>query len=141
MPFASFDRRTTAQPVADINMVPLIDVLLVLLVVLLVAAPLVTAAVRVDLPPTAALPAPPPQRVTVAIDAAGTRHWQGTPVDRDTLQRHLAQAAAAAEPPLLAIEADAAVPYRAVAETLAAAAAAGLARIGFVGTPPPTASR
>lgn len=133
MAFASFDRRSRPAPVADINLVPLIDVLLVLLVVLLVSAPIVTSAVRVDLPRIAAAPPVPPERVTVRIGPDGALHWQDQPIDRQGLRPRLAEAAARATPPVLAIEADATVSYRHLAELMSEAGSAGLTRIGFVG--------
>lgn len=137
MAFASFDRRSRPAPVADINLVPLIDVLLVLLVVLLVSAPIVTSAVRVDLPRIAAAPPLPPERVTVRIDRDGALHWQDLLIERQDLRPRLAEAAARHPPPVLAIEADASVSYRQLADLMGEASAAGLTRIGFVGLTAP----
>ncbi len=136
MAFASFDGRRGAQPTAEINMVPLIDVMLVLLVIFIVTAPLLTHAVRLDLPrASSAAHEPPPQRVELAIDAAGQRFWNGEPVSRDEAAARL-RAQGQHEPrPELQLRADQRVPYGDVAQTLADAATAGLTRIGFVSVP------
>jgi biopolymer transport protein ExbD len=130
--------RPGRAPLAEINLVPLIDVLLVLVVVLIVAAPLLGRAVKLDLPRAdAPLRAVAAERVEIAIDAAGTLHWNGTALARDELTRRFAAAAQRLPQPELHLRADAAVPYRAVAQTLADAAAAGLSRVGFVTLPEP----
>lgn len=134
MTFTTLDRRRSA-PVADINLVPLIDVLLVLLAVLLVTAPLVGSALRMDLPRLAAAPPLPPERVTVQLAADGALRWQGQPVARTALAPRMAEAARRGTPPILAIEADAAVSYRQLADLMGEAARSGLTRIGFVGLP------
>jgi len=120
---------------ADINIVPLVDVILVLLVIFIVTAPLITQAVKVELPAAASRPAQPPAPpVVIAITADGALHWDGVPLD---LTRFEARARELAIRPdaELHIEADRAVPYDAVAQTLAAAARAGVIRIGFVTEP------
>jgi biopolymer transport protein ExbD len=130
--------RPGRAPMAEINLVPLIDVLLVLVVVLIVAAPLLGRAVKLELPRADATPrAVTGERIEVAIDAAGTLHWNGRAVARDELAQRLAVAAQRVPQPELHLRADAAVPYRAVAQALADAAAAGLSRIGFVTQPEP----
>ncbi|MBK8132220.1 MAG: biopolymer transporter ExbD [Gammaproteobacteria bacterium] len=130
-----------ASSSADINIVPLVDVILVLLVIFIVTAPLISQAVKVQLPQAASIPsatAKPP--VVIAITADGALHWDGAPLD---LIRFEARARELAIHPdaELHIEADRAVPYDAVAQTMAAAARSGIERIGFVlapqaGSPP-----
>ncbi|MCI1190350.1 biopolymer transporter ExbD [Calidifontimicrobium sp. SYSU G02091] len=136
MAFASFDGRRGAQPTAEINMVPLIDVMLVLLVIFIVTAPLLTHAVKLDLPrASSAANEPPPQRIEFAIDATGQRFWNGEPVSRDAAAARLAAEGRREPKPELQLRADHRVPYGDVAQTLADAAAAGLTRIGFVSEP------
>jgi len=136
MAFASFDGRRSAQPTAEINMVPLIDVMLVLLVIFIVTAPLLTHAVKLDLPQaSSAVNEPPPQRIELAIDAGGQRFWNGEPLSRDDVAARLSAAARSEPRPELQLRADHRVPYRDVAQTLADAAAAGVTRIGFVSEP------
>jgi len=133
MAFASFDRRAGAAPMAEINMVPLIDVMLVLLVIFIVTAPLLTQAVKLELPKASSqLNELRPERIDIAVDAGGTLHWNGEAVTRPELQRRLATAGTATVQPELQLRADQSVPYRYVAQTLADASKAGLGRIGFV---------
>ena len=136
MAFASFDRRGGSAPMAEINMVPLIDVMLVLLVIFIVTAPLLTHAVKLELPKAdAALDRQPPVRIDFAIDAAGVRFWNGEAIDRDEARRRFAAYGTRQPQPELRLRADQSVAYRLVAETLADAAGAGLVRIGFVSEP------
>ena len=136
MAFASFDSKSAGTPMSDINMVPLIDVMLVLLVIFIVTAPLLTQAVKLDLPKASSqVNDLRPQKVDIAIDAQGTLHWDGEAVTRAELQQRLAQAATLPVQPELQLRADQSVAYRSVAQTLADASKAGLGRIGFVSEP------
>ena len=136
MAFASFDSRRGSAPMADINMVPLIDVMLVLLVIFIVTAPLLTHAVKLELPRAdAAVNEPEPAKIEFAIDAAGTRFWNGEPVGREEAARRFAEEGAKRPQPQVQLRADRDAAYRHVAETLADAAKAGLTRIGFVSEP------
>ncbi|MCA6216557.1 biopolymer transporter ExbD [Ideonella sp. B7] len=138
MAFASFDKKGGAAPVAEINMVPLIDVMLVLLVIFIVTAPLLTHSVPLTLPQATARPTPPAAaKIDLSIDADGQRYWNGQKVDRSELQARL-QAEGQRQPqPEIHLRADEAAAYRTVAETLADASRAGLSKIGFVSQPAP----
>ena len=136
MAFASFDSRHAGTPMSDINMVPLIDVMLVLLVIFIVTAPLLTQAVKLELPKASSLPNDlRPEKIDLAVDAAGQLYWNGEAVSRAELQQRLTQAGTAPLPPELQLRADQNVAYRYVAQTLADASKAGLSRIGFVSEP------
>ncbi len=136
MAFASFDRQRSAAPLAEINMVPLIDVMLVLLVIFIVTAPLLTHAVKLDLPKVSTQPnLPPPEKIDFAIDAAGQRYWNGEAVTRAVAAERFTTAGQLTVQPQVHLRADQAVPYRFVAETLADATRAGLTRVGFVSEP------
>ncbi|MFZ5544072.1 MAG: ExbD/TolR family protein [Pseudomonadota bacterium] len=136
MAFASFDRKSAAAPVSEINMVPLIDVMLVLLVIFIVTAPLLTHAVKLDLPKAdAQANVPGTERIEFAIDAAGTRYWNGEAVSRDEAARRFAAEGAKQPQPEVHLRADRSAAYRFVAETLADASKAGLHRVGFVSEP------
>ena len=138
MAFASFDRNRSAAPMAEINMVPLIDVMLVLLVIFIVTAPLLTHAVKLDLPKLSSNPNRlKPDRIDFAINAAGQRFWNGKPVARELAAQRFAAAGKRQPQPEIHLRADQSVAYRAVAETLADATQAGLSRIGFVSEPQP----
>ena len=122
----------------DINMTPLIDVMLVLLVIFMVTAPFMVSAVRVALPQAEAQPAPPPRApLVVHIDKTGQVFIQDRALDATQLRAALSQAAAAALDTEIQLRADVAVPYGRVAEFMALAQAAGLGRIGFVTEPAP----
>ncbi len=136
MAFASFDDRRASAPMAEINMVPLIDVMLVLLVIFIVTAPLLTHAVKLELPRASASPNPPKAgKIDFAIDAAGQRFWNGEPLTRAAAAQRFAAAGQAPVQPEIHLRADQSVAYRVVAETLADATRAGLTRIGFVSKP------
>lgn len=125
-----------ASALAEINVVPLVDVMLVLLVIFIITAPLLTHAVKVDLPRASS--APNNQKaatIQLAIDAAGTTFWNGETVDRPGVQERLAAAAMMEPQPELHIRADRTTQYERVAEVLADSARAGLTRIGFVSMP------
>ncbi|WP_085314460.1 ExbD/TolR family protein [Derxia lacustris] len=139
MAFDGFSpRREPRAPIADINTTPLVDVMLVLLVVFIVAAPLLGAAIRLDLPSAGGTQAVAAgTRVTVAIEADGAAHWDADPlpIDDEELARRLKSAAAARPSPQLLINADRAVRYERVAIVLGMARAAGLEQVGFVALP------
>lgn len=138
MAFGGFSQDGNSQPVAEINMIPLIDVMLVLLVIFIVTAPLMTHAVKVDLPRVASQVDPSPQEpVRIAIGPDGEVNWNGEPVSRAELGLQLRNAAGRSPQPELHILADQAVPYRFVAEVMAEASRLGLSRIGFVTDPRP----
>ncbi len=133
MAFASFDANRSSAPMSEINMVPLIDVMLVLLVIFIVTAPLLTNSVPLELPRTnAAATETRPETVEFSIDASGNLYWDGQSVSRDEAGARFAEAARRDPQPAIHLRADGAVPYRFVAETLADASRAGLARIGFI---------
>ena len=142
MAFASFDRnRAPGSPMAEINMVPLIDVMLVLLVIFIVTAPLLTHAVKLELPQASSQPnLQQADKIEFAIDAAGQRHWNGEPIGREAAALRFAAASQRSPQPEVHLRADHAVPYGVVAETLADAAQAGLGKVGFV-TEPEAAAR
>ena len=136
MAFGSFDRKSASQPMAEINMVPLIDVVLVLLVIFIVTAPLLTNAVKLDLPKASSTAdIQKPEKVEFAIDASGSLFWKGERISRaDAAARFLEEGQKRPQPEIY-LRADQNVPYRYVAETLADASKAGLAKVAFVSEP------
>lgn len=136
MSFGGFTKNQASQPMAEINMVPLIDVMLVLLVIFIIAAPLMTHAVKVELPKASSTPEnSKPEVVRLTIDAAGAVYWNDRKVDEDAWLASMAEAAKQPTQPELHIRADGSVAYRKVAELMSNAASAGLTRIGFVTEP------
>ncbi len=136
MAFASFDAQRAGAPMSDINMVPLIDVMLVLLVIFIVTAPLLTHAVKLELPRASAhVNAAKTDKIDFAIDANGALFWNGEPVTREAARTRFAAAGRQPLQPEIHLRADQSVPYRHVARTLADASRAGLTRVGFVSDP------
>jgi biopolymer transport protein ExbD len=136
MAFASMESGDDDAPLTEINMVPLIDVMLVLLIIFIVTAPLLTHAVKVDLPKaSSSVNQTKPENVQLAIDAASQVFWNGEAVDAAGLAERL-QAAAATQPqPEVHIRAERTTPYEKVAQVMSEAARVGLMRIGFVTDP------
>jgi biopolymer transport protein ExbD len=136
MSFGSLSDSESDGDLAEINMIPLIDVMLVLLVIFIVTAPLLTHAVKVDLPRASSAPnLTKPDNVQVAIDRAGQVHWNGEAVTAPVLAERLRAAAAQSPQPELHLRAERTTPYEKVAEVMSAAAREGLTRIGFVTEP------
>ena len=136
MAFGRLERTSRPAPMSDINMTPLIDVMLVLLVIFIITAPLMTSSLKLDLPKTdAATPTSAPAFIALAIDAQGKLFFGDEALDRAALATRVA-AAAKANPQLeVQLRADQKVPYGQVAELLALVQKAGLNRIGFVTEP------
>ncbi|OLL31473.1 biopolymer transporter ExbD [Burkholderia sp. SRS-W-2-2016] len=122
----------------EINMTPLVDVMLVLLIIFLVTIPAMQHAVRIDLPRASSQPQTlKPAHVDVAVQADGAVLWDGQPVSDDGLRARIAQAALAQPQPELHLRADRKVPYERVALVMSAAQGGGLTKIGFVTDPQP----
>jgi len=122
-------------PRAEINMIPLIDVMLVLLVIFMITAPLLTHAVRLELPRASSTPVQQTAHVSIALDALGTPHWDGEALTTEALAIRLHELAAQRPDTEIRLQADRATPYAEIATTMAAASRAGLTRIGFVTLP------
>ena len=125
-----------SAPMAEINTTPLVDVMLVLLVIFIITAPLLTHAVKIDLPQASSQPLPEkPEVVDIAIDGAGKMYWNDVPMVEGELEHRLQKAAAAEPQPELHIRADKETRYQILAEVMAAAQNAGVEKLGFVSTP------
>jgi biopolymer transport protein TolR len=121
------------RPLSDINVTPLVDVMLVLLVIFIITAPLMASSIKLDLPRTdAGQPADTPKFVSLAVDAAGRVFLNGQPVTAEELAARLQKAAADNRDTELQLRADQTVPYGKVVELMGIANKAGLSRIGFV---------
>ena len=117
----------------DINMTPLIDVMLVLLIIIIISLPPVTHAVKIDNPQTQVSPPPPPPVVVnLGIDFDGALTWNGSPVDRKTFRGYITQQAGENPQPEVHIAVDKFAQYAKVAETFADLQSRGLKKIGFI---------
>ena len=127
------DSTNDREAMSEINITPLVDVMLVLLVVFIVTAPLLTQAVHVDLPKTEKTdPSPAQHLATISIDAQGNILVNGQNQDLNGLGAKL-QALQQADPQLIVqLQADAAVPYGKVAEAMAVAHKAGVVKLAFI---------
>ena len=136
MAFASLESGDDDAPLTEINMVPLIDVMLVLLIIFIVTAPLLTHAVKVDLPKaSSSANQTKPDNVQLAIDAAGQLYWNGEAVDSPAFELLLKKSAELQPQPEIHIRAERTTPYEKVAQVMSEAARNGLSRIGFVTEP------
>ena len=142
MSFGRLERTTGPQPMSDINMTPLVDVMLVLVVIFILTAPLLASAIRLDLPrtdgaqPGAAVEKP----VTVAIDAAGKIYLNDDALEPQALGDRLQQIASQRADSEVQLRADTTVPYGRVVELMGELNKAGLHRIAFVTEPIPNSA-
>ena len=121
---------------SDINMTPLIDVMLVLVVIFIITAPLLASSIKLDLPKTdAAKPNEAPKFVLLVVDKSGQAFLNDKPLATAELAKQLAQTAAQTPDTELQLRADESVPYGRVVEVMGIAQKAGLNRIGFVAEP------
>ncbi len=121
---------------ADMNVVPLVDVMLVLLVIFIVTAPLLTHAVKIDLPKaSSSANITKPEHIEFGIREDGSLFWSGEAVTLDALPARFVAEASKQPQPEVHIRADRHVHYEKVAQVMALAAKAGLVRIGFVSEP------
>ena len=133
MAFGSFDNRRHAAPMADMNVVPLVDVMLVLLVIFIVTAPLLTHAVKIDLPKaSSSANVTRPEHIEFGIRENGELFWNGEPVSVSDLGPRFAEQAKRQPQPELHLRADRNARYDSVAQVMSVAARSGLLRIGFV---------
>lgn len=124
------------QPMAEINTTPMVDVMLVLLVIFIITAPLLTHAVKIDLPEAASRPnQEKPDTVTLSINAEGKLFWNDAPFAEAELASRLATEAQKKPQPELHLRAERITPYQKLAEIMSAAQTAGVTRIGFVTDP------
>ncbi len=136
MAFGSFNPQRQQSMMSDINVTPMVDVMLVLLVIFIITAPMFTHAVKLELPQAqAAATQQLPDSVNIAIDAQGQVYWNAEQVDAAALVVRLKAAAAVSPQPELQLRADRATRYEAVAKVMAAAQTHGLTKLGFVTDP------
>ena len=137
MAFGAFNHHRNPGPMADINVTPMVDVMLVLLVIFILAAPMFTGSVQLELPKAQAPAAEsaPAASVTLSIDAKGRIYWNNDPVEQGALASRLTEAARLEPQPELQLRADKDTRYEVVAQVMAAAQSNGLTKLGFVTDP------
>jgi len=130
-------RSRTAQPMSEINVTPFVDVMMVLLIIFMVAAPLMTVGVPIELPRTAAAPLPgdDEEPLTVTLVPDGRVMIQTTEVDPETLIPRLRAIAAERANDQIYLRADGGIPYARVMEVMGALNAGGFVSIGLVTEP------
>jgi biopolymer transport protein ExbD len=125
----------SGEPMVDMNITPLIDVLLVLIIMLIITIPPQTHAVKLDLPQNTNQPPPPiqPLKNTVGITAEGVITWNGTPITQQQLRQYLEVTQQMNPVPELHLQPDATARYELVDEVLAITKKAHVQKMGFVG--------
>ena len=136
MAFGRLERTRPPEPMSDINVTPMVDVMLVLVAIFIITAPLLASTIRLDLPKTdAARITATPRFVPLVVDEAGQVFLDDKPVLPAELARRLAETASQNPDTEVQLRADEAVPYGKAVEVMGVAQKAGLNRIGFVAEP------
>ena len=126
---------SSGEPMLDVNVTPLIDVMLVLLIMFIITIPIQTHAVKLDLPQNSQTPPPPiePTKNIVVVTKTGQVLWNGTPVTMDQLRQYLDTTQQMNPIPELHLQPDATARYELVDEVLAVTKKAHVQKMGFVG--------
>ena len=137
MCFGRLERSKGSEPMSEINVTPMVDVMLVLLVIFILTAPLMASSIKLELPKTdAATASEAPKFVVLVVDKAGQIFLNDKPIALDALEASLTQTSVQNPETEVQLRADKAVPYGKVVEVMGAAQKAGLNRIGFVADAP-----
>ena len=137
MAFGRLERTQGDPPMSEINVTPLVDVMLVLVVIFIITAPLLASSIRLDLPKAEGTqPGDAPKFLIVVVDKAGAVFLNDKPVSAEQFSAQLAAAAKANPETEIQLRADQGVPYGKVVEVMGLVHKAGLSRIGFVAEPP-----
>ena len=133
MAFGGFNDNQKQAPMSDINVTPMVDVMLVLLVIFIITAPLFTHSIKLDLPnaPAAASPQKP-ETITLSINGEGGIFWNNDPVAEKDLGSRLAQEAQKNPQPELQLRADKSTRYEVIARVMSAAQTNGMNKLGFI---------
>ncbi len=136
MAFGGFNDNSHQAPMAEINVTPMVDVMLVLLVIFIITAPLFTHAIKLELPTASSAPAPDkPESITLSINAEGKLFWNNAAVSFDELGTRFATASQKKPQPELQLRADKSTRYEVIAQVMSAAQTNGMTKIGFVTNP------
>lgn len=124
------------EVMSEINMTPLVDVMLVLLIIFIITIPVINHAIKIDLPRATSQPSDvKSEHIDLSIDSTGQISWNGDVIDTEALKIRIASAAAQQPQPELHLRADRQTPYEKVAQVMAAAQNGGLGKIGFITDP------
>lgn len=141
MSFGRLERSPGPQPMSDINVTPLVDVMMVLVVIFIITAPLLASTIALDLPKAqGAKSTENPRFVTLVVDKSGQAFLNDKPLPLDELAHRLTQTAERNPDTEVQLRADETVPYGKVVEVMGLVQKAGLSRIGFVAQPAPAAA-
>ncbi|MGS5089290.1 ExbD/TolR family protein [Hydrogenophaga sp. A37] len=138
MSFGRLEKPARHEPMSDINVTPLVDVMLVLLVIFIITAPLMSSRLELELPKASepvAASAEPEAFISISVDPQGQVFWDEQPVDPAELKKRLTETAQRNPETELQLRADTAVPYGRVVQLIGLAQSVGLSRIGFVADP------
>ncbi len=132
----SIGSATSTPPMSEINTTPLVDVMLVLLVIFIITAPLLTHAVKIDLPKASSqLLEEKPQIIGISIDQAGQIFWNDARIEKSLVLPHLIEAAQQKNQPEIHLRADKNTRYQVLAEVMAQAQNAGISKLAFISEP------
>ena len=136
MAFGGFSDNQQQGPMSEINVTPMVDVMLVLLVIFIITAPLFTHAIKLDLPSAQSAPSPEKaETIAISINADGHVFWDKAEINEIDLNTRLALAAQKKPQPELQLRADKATRYEVIAQVMAAAQTNGVTKMGFVTEP------
>lgn len=136
MAFGGFEQQGGNAPMSEINTTPLVDVMLVLLIIFMITAPLLTHAVKIDLPKASSQATDEkPQTISLALRADGQLFWNDQALPEAELPTRLAEAASRQPQPELHLRADRETRYQKIAEVMSAARQAGVQKMGFITQP------
>ena len=132
------DLQHGSAPMSEINTTPLVDVMLVLLVIFIITAPLLTHAVKIDLPKASSQQLDEkPDVITISIDGSGTMYWNEQATNKNEIQQKLKTAAGKTTQPEIQLRADKETRYQILAEVMSSAQSAGIKKLNFVSDPAP----
>ena len=125
-------------PMAEINVTPLVDVMLVLLIIFMITAPLMSHKIKVELPEAnldrKEEKAPPVPPITLAVQEDGSLYWNDEPIGKDLLESRLSIEAQKTPQPQVNVRGDKTTKYRIVSDVVKVAQAQGMRKVGFVAT-------
>lgn len=130
----AFSSNSSGGPMADINVTPLVDVMLVLLIIFMITAPLMTHKIRIDLPQANpnTVETNPPEPIDLAVRESGDLYWNDEPITEAMLSAQLRVAAQKNPQPELQIRAEKTTQYQLIATVMANAKSSGMVKIGFI---------